>query len=148
MTKESYFIDSRRDLRERAFQALFSYEFNKSLESHELTDFSYTYDKPIEEETEYEVPEFLKGLVQGVIDNEAELDERISKNLKEGWSIDRLTLPDKVLLRLGLYEMDIDDSTPDRVVVNEMIEIAKKYSDTTSAKFINGILTKYVTDEN
>ena len=60
--------------------------------------------------------------------------------------MERLTLTDRSLLRLGLFEVKYYDETPAKVALNEIIELAKTYSDQTSAKFINGILTKFVTD--
>lgn len=130
---------SRRDLRERAYQALFSLEFGGEL----LTagENAYRYDK--EDDFGGDVPVFLLNLIKGVQDNQVELDEKIAGHLKKGWSLDRLTINDKILLRLGLYEMTYEE-TPNRVVVNEIVDITKKYSDSTSAKFINGILTKYI----
>ncbi len=138
-----HFIDSRRDLRERAFQALFSLEFGGEFVN--AANHTYIYDK---EGDEHEVPVFLLNLVNGVLDHQAELDELISKYLKQGWSLSRLTLTDKTILRLGLYEMKYFEETPDRVAVNEAIEIAKKYSDETSSRFINGLLSQFIEDES
>ncbi|MGT2683487.1 transcription antitermination factor NusB [Streptococcus porci] len=135
------FKHSRRDLRERAFQALFSLEFGgKMLEAGEN---AYRYDK--DEGLGGDVPVFLLNLIKGVQDNQVALDGKIAEYLKKGWSLERLTLNDKILLRLALYEMQFED-TPDRVVINEIIDIAKKYSDNTSAKFINGILTNFIVE--
>ena len=77
----------------------------------------------------------------------AQLDSQIEEKLKEGWSLSRLIVTDRILLRLGLYEITSFEETPGRVAINEIIEIAKKYSDETSAKFINGVLSQFVTDE-
>ena len=137
------FKDSRRDLRERAFQTLFALEFGG--EVLEQAHFAYTFDKPIGEETE--VPAFLLNLVTGVRGDLAQLDSQIEAKLKEGWSLSRLIVTDRTLLRLGLYEITSFEETPGRVAINEIIEIAKKYSDETSAKFINGVLSQFVTDE-
>ncbi|AWN61071.1 transcription antitermination factor NusB [Streptococcus sobrinus] len=137
--------DSRYNLRQRAFQAIFSLEFGQA-DFLQAANFAYTYDKIAEDEQEFEVPAFLLNLVKGTVDNLAELDSQIAKNLKEGWSLDRLTLTDRSLLRLGLFEVKYYDETPAKVALNEIIELAKTYSDQTSAKFINGILTKFVTD--
>ena len=139
------FTDSRRDLRERAFQALFALEFGG--EAVDQASFAYSYDKPIDEETVLDVPAFLLNLVAGVRGDLAELDAKIEAKLKEGWSLSRLIVTDRTLLRLGLYEITSYDETPDRVAINEIIEIAKKYSDDTSAKFINGVLSQFVADE-
>ena len=138
------FTNSRRDLRERAFQALFSLEFGG--EYLAAAEFAYTYDKTIEEDEDVQVPVFLLNLVKGVCDMQAELAQQIEAHLKAGWSLERLTLTDKALLRLGLYEVKYFEETPGRVAVNEIIEIAKKYSDETSAKFVNGLLSQFVTE--
>lgn len=139
MTKN--FENSRRDLRERAFQTLFSLEFDGDFLT--ATQFAYEYDKSSDLE-ERDLPTFLLNLVNGVIDHKDELDRQIEEHLKSGWTLERLTLTDKTLLRLGLYEIKYFDETPDRVAVNEIIEIAKKYSNETSAKFVNGLLSQFV----
>ena len=71
------FKDSRRDLRERAFQTLFALEFGG--EALEQAHFAYTYDKPIDEETEVDVPAFLLSLVTGVREELAQLDSQIEE---------------------------------------------------------------------
>ncbi|MGT2888116.1 transcription antitermination factor NusB [Streptococcus didelphis] len=139
------FENSRRDLRERAFQALFNMELGGDF--LEASQFAYDYDKVLEEEQTLDIPAFLLNLVNGVKDHKEELDQLITVNLKKGWSLERLTLTDKTMLRLGLYEIKYFEETPDRVALNEIIEIAKKYSDDTSAKFINGLLSQFVLDE-
>lgn len=138
------FTNSRRDLRERAFQALFSLEFDG--EYLAAVQFAYTYDKTIEEDDTIDVPVFLLNLVKGVQDFQSEIDQQIETHLKSGWLLERLTLTDRTLLRLGLYEIKYLEETPGRVAVNEIIEIAKKYSDETSAKFVNGLLSQFVVE--
>ncbi|AXQ78001.1 transcription antitermination factor NusB [Streptococcus chenjunshii] len=140
MTKT--FEDSRRDLRERAFQTLFSLELGG--DTLGAMQFAYDYDK---EQENQEIPVFLSSLVTGVLAYQKDLDQIISQHLRTGWSLERLTLTDKTLLRLGLYEIKYFKETPDRVAVNEIIEIAKKYSDKTSAKFVNGLLSQFVVEE-
>ena len=103
------FKDSRRDLRERAFQTLFALEFGG--EALEQAHFAYTYDKPIDEETEVDVPAFLLSLVTGVREELAQLDSQIEEKLKEGWSLSRLIVTDRTLLRLGLYEITSFEET-------------------------------------
>lgn len=139
------FTNSRRDLRERAFQALFSLEFGGDVSS--AAEFAYIYDKPMldDEGVTVDIPVFLLSLVKGVQDFQADIDQQIEEHLKAGWSLERLTLTDKTLLRLGLFEIKYFDETPGRVAVNEIIEIAKKYSDNTSAKFVNGLLSQFIT---
>ncbi|SQF67666.1 transcription antitermination factor NusB [Streptococcus dysgalactiae] len=143
MTKS--FQNSRRDLRERAFQALFSMEMGGDFLV--ASQFAYDYDKVVDEGNEaLELPIFLLNLVNGVNDHKEELDRTISEHLKTGWSLERLTMTDKTLLRLGLFEIKYFNETPDRVALNEIIEVAKKYSDETSAKFINGLLSQFVSE--
>ena len=117
------FKDSRRDLRERAFQTLFALEFGG--EALDQAYFAYTYDKPIDEETEVDLPSFLLSLVTGVREELPQLDSQIEEKLKEGWSLSRLIMTDRTLLRLGLYEITSFEETPGRVAINEIIEIAK-----------------------
>ncbi|MGT2743797.1 transcription antitermination factor NusB [Streptococcus phocae subsp. phocae] len=145
MTKR--FQNSRRDLRERAFQALFTMEMGGDFLL--ASQFAYDHDKIIAEDDQpSELPVFLLNLVNGVTNHKAELDDLIIKHLKTGWSIERLTVADLTMLRLGLFEITLFEETPDRVALNEIIEIAKKYSDETSAKFINGLLSQFVSTED
>ncbi|MCP1639702.1 N utilization substance protein B [Streptococcus gallinaceus] len=136
--------DSRRYLRQCALQAIVSLEFGQ--DPLHAAQFSYLYDKE-EVEGEVEIPLFLLNLVTGVDAHREELDKELSQYLKSGWTLDRLTTIDKSILRLGLYEARYFDETPARVAVNEAIELAKDFSDQASVKFINGVLTHFVTEE-
>ena len=71
--------------------------------------------------------------------------DQIIENYSIDWDMDRLNQVDKALLRLGIGEINYTD-TPYQVVLNEMIELSKTYSTEESAKFINGILGKYVNE--
>ena len=135
-------LDSRRHLRQRALQAIVSIEFGQ--DPLQAAQFSYLYDQ--EELQEAEIPLFLLQLVTGVADHRDELDKELEPHLKAGWSLDRLTTIDKNILRLGLFEIQYCEETPDRVAVNEAIELAKDFSDQASVKFINGVLTHFVTE--
>ena len=73
------------------------------------------------------------------------VETREIPKLKEGWTLERLTLIEKNILRLGLFEMTEFD-TPQLVALNEAIELSKKFSDEKSSKFINGILSKFITE--
>ena len=117
-------LESRRQLRKCAFQALMSLEFD----------------------TDVQLPAFLTDLVSGVQAKKEELDKQITQHLKAGWTIERLTLVERNLLRLGVFEITSFD-TPQLVAVNEAIELAKDFSDQKSARFINGLLSQFVTEE-
>ena len=134
-------LEARRELRERAFQALMRLEYEKDIV--EACRFAYLYDKDMTNDSDVELPAFLLNLVMGVEQSKNELDDKLSQYLKEGWTLERLTLIEKNILRLGLFEMTEFD-TPRLVAINEAIELSKKFSDEKSSKFINGILSKFV----
>ena len=136
-------LEARRELRERAFQALMSLEYEKDIV--EACHFAYLYDKDMTNDSDVELPAFLLNLVMGVEQSKNELDDKLSQYLKEGWTLERLTLIEKNILRLGLFEMTEFD-TPQLVAINEAIELSKKFSDEKSSKFINGILSKFITE--
>ncbi|WP_313964972.1 transcription antitermination factor NusB [uncultured Streptococcus sp.] len=135
-------FESRRDLRERAFQALMSLEYEGDVV--EASRFAFTHDKE-ETDQEVEIPAFLLNLVSGVRQSKDELDQQIAQHLKTGWTVERLTLVEKNILRLGVFEMTSFD-TPQLVAVNEAIELAKTFSDEKSARFVNGVLSQFVTE--
>lgn len=84
--------------------------------------------------------EFLKELVEGVLNNINNIDNNISKYL-ENWTIDRLGLTDQAIIRISVYEL-LYTNTPNLVCINEAIELSKKYSDEKVSKMINGVLDK------
>ena len=84
--------------------------------------------------------EFVKDIVYGVITKKDELDEIANKYLNN-WTIDRLGNTDQSILRMSIYELLYTD-TPDIVVINEAIELAKSYSDDSVKNMINGVLDK------
>ena len=84
--------------------------------------------------------EFSRLLIQGVAANRAELDEKIAA-AAENWSVERMAATDRNLLRLGAYEIHFTD-TPVKVVIDEAVELAKRFGGAQSAQFVNGILDK------
>ena len=84
--------------------------------------------------------EFLKELVEGVLNNINDIDNNISKYL-ENWTIDRLGVTDQAIIRISVYEL-LYTNTPNLVCINEAIELSKKYSDEKVSKMINGVLDK------
>lgn len=83
---------------------------------------------------------YVRDVVNGVLENIESIDKVISKYL-ENWDLDRLGKTDKAILRLGAYELIYYD-TPKVVVINEAVELAKKYSDDKVVKLINAVLDK------
>jgi N utilization substance protein B len=83
--------------------------------------------------------EFIKRLVHGVTDHEAELDATLGPVAPE-WPIDQIARMDRVVLHIGLYELAYDAEVPPKVVINEAVELAKAFGGENSSKFINGVL--------
>lgn len=141
MSKLSF---TRHQIREKALQTLFPLEVNTNLSVDEALLFAISFDdsQTIEEDIiEKELPTYLQLLVKGVCENKMQLDDVIQQHLGEKWSIQRIAKIDLVILRLAIFEMIDVDETPDTVALNEAIELAKKYSDDRSRKFINGVLS-------
>ena len=88
-----------------------------------------------------DVESFMRGLVFSLLDKVKEIDEVIQK-YSDHWVLDRMTVIDRNILRMGVCELLFDFSTPPKVVINEAIEIAKKYGNEDSPEFINGVLDK------
>ena len=84
---------------------------------------------------------FMENLLNGVVSKQKDLDEIITKAAPE-WPIDKISLMDRNILRIGLYELLFSDreQVPPKVAINEAIELAKKFGGDTSSKFINGVL--------
>lgn len=89
--------------------------------------------------------EFVKDLVFGVLTTQEELDTIANKYLKD-WRIDRLDKTGVAILRMAIYELKYMD-TPAVVVINEAIELAKKYTDEDLVKMINAVLDKFIKEE-
>lgn len=83
---------------------------------------------------------FVRGLVSGVTKNRGELDEKI-KNFAPAWPIDQLSIIDRNILRLAIYELLIDNRVPVKVAINEAVELAKGFGSDNSARFVNGVLS-------
>lgn len=104
----------------------------------------YNVDELIKENLEIE-NEFVKEIVYGTVTYKNELDNLANKYMKD-WTIDRLGFTDIAIIRMAIYEL-IYSNTPDIVVINEAIELAKAYSDDKVVKLINGVLDKIYHEE-
>ena len=82
---------------------------------------------------------FASELVQGVLTNQKDLDERIAK-AAPAWPVDQLSAVDRNILRLAISEMLGDNGTPVRAVINEAVELAKTFGSEKSSSFVNGVL--------
>lgn len=86
--------------------------------------------------------EFVNNIVYGVVTYKDELDN-LANSLMKDWTIDRIDKSGAAILRMALYELKYTD-TPEVVVINEAIELSKKYSDEAVRKIINAVLDKYI----
>ncbi len=119
--------------REVAFCKIYTYIMSGDFEN----DFSqFEQEKLTEEDVE-----FATQLVQGVIENKADLDGIVA-NFSRSFKLERIYRPDLAVLELALYEMKFVE-TPHPVVINEAVSIAKKYSTEKSVSYVNGILAAY-----
>lgn len=131
-------MGSRRRARECALQMLFQYDLSQpSLEDlfesywNELTE--------LKAEDREKVPAFANRIVTGVITHLAQIDFIISRHA-EHWRISRMATVDRNILRLAVYEFLYEPDTPRAVVINEALEIARRFSTPEATQFINGIL--------
>jgi len=121
-----------------AMQSLYEWDFWNKDESKvkEIVD------KNIEEfGVGLENTDFILRLVRGVVDNLPKLDKIIEKSAPE-WPLEQITIIDRNILRMGLYELLFGDrkEVPPKVAINEAIELAKGFSGESSGKFVNGVL--------
>ena len=86
-----------------------------------------------------EDPAFIFDLVKGVTEHLAEIDETIKKTAPE-WPLEQITVIDRNILRLGIYEMNFAKEVPPKVAINEAVELGKAFGGESSGKFINGVL--------
>ncbi len=111
----------------------------------EPTKLDYDINSIIHEQLEIE-NDFVNTIVNGVIDNQKDIDSLADKYL-ENWTIDRLNKVDKAILSIGIFELKYTD-TPSVVSINEAIELSKKYSDEAVTKMINGVLDNIYHNED
>ena len=125
--------------REKAFKLIYSLEVQREEVIEEQIDL-FIESENIKDENSIE---YIKSIVLGISKNIENINERISKNLKPGWTIERISKIDLALLKIAIYEIIYTD-TPYKVAINEAIELSKKYGEETSSNFINGVLASVV----
>ncbi|USG63640.1 transcription antitermination factor NusB [Brevibacillus ruminantium] len=126
----------RRTAREKAVQCLFQIDMAEVDMETALT---------LVMEDSDEDPAYLRYLVEGALERMPRIDAEIQKYLR-GWQLDRIANVDRAILRLAFFEIMFGEEIPDKVVLNEAIEIAKLFSDDQSYRYINGVLSSYLKD--
>lgn len=124
----------RREAREKALFYLYQSDLLK-MNVDELIQKDLKYKK--------EIDQFTLKLINGVKNNLDSLNEIIN-TYSTNWQMDRMSILDRNMLRIALYELIYEQEIPFKVTINEAIEISKKYGDEESGKFINGILGKAI----
>ena len=128
----------RTEARQRALQALFQ------LDSTELTiEEAMQHALSVDEETEAKTNAFFEQLVRGTTENLEAIDASLNEKL-ENWTLARLPKIERTILRLSVYELKFANDAPNKVVLNEAIELCKLFGDEKSSKFVNGVLSKYI----
>ena len=146
---------TRRELREHCFKLLFRADFYPVEEMDEQIE--HYFGAPVEDDV---TPEgavvilhdsdladkdrvFVTEKTKKVLERLSELDEKINQ-VAEGWKTKRMGKVELTILRLAVYEMQYDEEVPDKVAINEAVELAKKFGRDEAPAFINGVLAKLV----
>jgi N utilization substance protein B len=120
-------LEGRREARERALELL--YEANaKTTTATAVIDAL-----PVDPD------EYAAAIAVGVDEHVAELDELLQRHV-QGWTIDRMAVLDRTLLRMAAYELAYEASVPVAVIISEAVDLAKQYSTEESGRFVNGVL--------
>jgi len=132
-------VAARSNARKRAFQILFEADQRSTDVLTVLADWirharSDTRQPP--------VSEYTMELVEGYAEHERRIDELIAQYAVD-WTLDRMPVVDRNILRLGAYELIWVDTTPDAVVLDEAVQLAKEFSTDDSPAFVNGLLARF-----
>lgn len=123
-----------------ALQTLAEWDFNKSILGFKV-DVKKITERNLKEfaPKNFEGKKFTESLVENVLKRIKQIDVYITKYAPQ-WPISQITLVDRNILRLGIFELVLSRETPPKAAINEAIEIAKAFSGATSGKFVNGVL--------
>lgn len=126
-------MGKRRKARESTLQILFQLEFNDYQPEKTIRYYWQSRKGP------EEVKEYSRWLVNGILTHKDKIDNVI-QSVSEHWRIARMAVVDRNILRMAVYELIFEESIAPAIIINEAIEIAKKYSSDEAATFVNGIL--------
>jgi N utilization substance protein B len=131
-------MHARRLAREQVLQALYAIDVGSR-------DPAEAIDEVVPENAPAEHRRFVRDLVIGTVEFAPDADAAIAPRL-EAWTLDRLPEIDRLILRMGTFELRERAQTPPAVVINEAVELAKKFSTEESGRFINGVLNAVARD--
>ncbi len=130
---------TRRVLREHIAQMLFGVEFH---EKDDIEEQAQGYIEGLEKCTDKDA-EYMLTKLKKIVDVVDDID-KVIEEASVGWQLNRMNKLDLTVLRLAVYEIQYDEDIPDKVAINEAVELAKKFGGESSPSFINGILAKIV----
>ncbi|RMH31581.1 MAG: transcription antitermination factor NusB [Nitrospirae bacterium] len=130
---------ARRLARQRALQTLFQWEFQPA--QRLAIPFAFEGQSCTEDERQY-----AERLVDGVLSHKSELDTIIGRYAR-GWTVERMPVVDRNILRCAIYELLWVPDVPAKVTINEAIELAKRFADEEAKRFINGVLDRILQEE-
>ena len=134
---------NRSKAREAAFKLLYSLQIMSESNIEEQIEL-FIKDEEIDDK---EAIKFITDIIEGTAQNNNDIEEQIKQNIQQDWTISRISKIDLTLLKLGIYEM-IYAKVPYKVVINEVVELAKMYGDDSSKSFVNGVLASIVKKNN
>lgn len=129
-------MGSRRKSRELALQLLYQLDLVQAADPSPFLG-GFWLRHPVEDE----IRAFAESLVLGTKEHQAKIDDLITQ-YAEHWELERMAVVDRNILRQGIYELLWQVQVPPKVVINEALEIARKYSTEQSTRFINGLLDR------
>lgn len=130
---------TRRELRENVFLLLFRVEFH---EEAEMTEQLKLLVEDLEDVNEEDM-EYINRKCHDIISKVEDIDAAINESTT-GWKTTRMGKVDLSIIRLAVYEMKYEEDIPNKVSINEAVELAKRYGTDDSASFVNGVLAKFV----
>lgn len=130
---------TKREEREHLFKLLFCKDFHDVAELQEQITM-YQTQQEIGKEEEF-AP--VKAKLEAIVAEEGTIDMILSE-AAEGWRLNRMGKAELTILRIATYEIRYDEEVPDKVAINEAVELAKKYGNDASSGFVNGVLAKVV----
>ena len=139
---------NRHKLRERIFQTIFQYSFMGETELESYIEDEEVPEIEVEEgeEISEEDREYINKKAYDILAHLSEIDEMILSHSK-GRRIQRIGLGELAILRLAVYEIKFDEDIPEKVAINEAVELSKTFCNENSSKYINGVLAGIVNEE-
>ena len=129
---------NRSAIREAAFKFLYGAEIQKELDANQIDEFLES-----NEIDSQDAKKYIEDITKGITEHQDEITKLIEQNLKPGWKIDRISKVSLALLKLAIFEIKYQD-LPYKAIINDVVELAKKYGEDGSHQFINGVLASIV----